>query len=94
MKNRELAKKIYNHLNEKGAGLGSVSVMLIESTLDEALAEEREQIINYIENEAEILIPVEELMHKSGRHLTKKEYGIVLIKHLATELREKFLKQN
>ena len=53
-----------------------------------------QQVINYIENEAEILIPAEELMHKSGRHLTKKEYGIVLLKHLTTELREKFLKQN
>lgn len=54
------------------------------------LAEVREQIINYIENEAEILIPVEELMHESGRHLTKKEYGLVLLKHLVIELREHF----
>lgn len=37
MKNREIAEKIYNHLNEKGAGLGNVSVMLIESILNKVL---------------------------------------------------------
>lgn len=54
------------------------------------LAEVREQIINYIENEAEIAMPVNELMHESGRHLTKKEYGHVLLKYLVIELREHF----
>jgi hypothetical protein len=54
------------------------------------LAEVREQIINYIENEAEIAMPVDELMHESGRHLTKKEYGHVLLKYLVIELREHF----
>lgn len=54
------------------------------------LAEAREQIINYIENEAEIAMPANELMHESGRHLTKKEYGEVLLKYLVIELREHF----
>ena len=54
------------------------------------LAEVREQIINYIENEAEIAMPVNELMHESGRHLSKKEYGHVLLKYLVIELREHF----
>lgn len=54
------------------------------------LAEVREQIINYIENEAEIAMPANELMHESGRHLTKKEYGHVLLKYLVIELREHF----
>lgn len=54
------------------------------------LAEVREQIISYIENEAEIAMPVNELMHESGRHLTKKEYGHVLLKYLVIELREHF----
>lgn len=32
--NRELATKIFDHLVEKGAGIGNVSIMLIESVLD------------------------------------------------------------
>lgn len=54
------------------------------------LAEVREQIIDYIENEAEIAIPIDELIHESGRSLTKKEYGQVLLKYLVKELREHF----
>lgn len=54
------------------------------------LAEVREQIINYIENDAEIAIPINELMREDGRHLTKKEYGHVLLKYLVIELREHF----
>ena len=54
------------------------------------LAEVREQIIDYIENEAEIAIPIDELTHESGRSLTKKEYGHVLLKYLVKELREHF----
>ncbi len=52
-----------------------------------------EKIIEYIEKESEILIPIKELFHESGRHLTPKEYGSVLIKHLVLELKEKFLNQ-
>lgn len=48
------------------------------------------EIINYIENEAEIAIPINELMHEEGRHLTKKEYGHVLLKFLVKELREHY----
>ena len=44
-------------------------------------------IVAYIENEAEIAMPVNELMHEDGRHLTKHEYGKVLIKYLVIELR-------
>ena len=54
------------------------------------LAEVREQIINYIENDAEIAMPINELMHEDGRHLTKKEYGHVLLKYLVIELREHY----
>lgn len=54
------------------------------------LAEVREQIIKYIENDAEIAMPINELMHEDGRHLTKKEYGHVLLKYLVIELREHF----
>lgn len=54
------------------------------------LAEVREQIISYIENDAEIAMPINELTHESGRSLTKKEYGHVLLKYLVKELREHF----
>lgn len=53
-----------------------------------------EKIIKYIEKEAEIKIPISELFHESGRNLTKKEYGFILIKHLVLELKEKFLNHN
>lgn len=35
--NRELATKIFNHLVEKGAELGNVSIVLIESVLNKEL---------------------------------------------------------
>ena len=54
------------------------------------LAEVREQIINYIENDAEIAMPINELMHEDGTNLTKKEYGHILLKYLVIELREHF----
>lgn len=49
-------------------------------------------IIDYIENDAEIAIPIERLIHKDGSSLTKKEYGKVLLEILCEELREKFTK--
>lgn len=48
-------------------------------------------LIDYIENEAEIAMPINELMHEEGRHLTKKEYGEVLLKYLVKELRARFI---
>ena len=50
---------------------------------------EAEKIIEHIEN-SEILIPIEELFHEDGSHITKKEYGLVLLKYLVIELKEKF----
>jgi hypothetical protein len=49
-----------------------------------------EVLISYIENDAEIAIPINELMNEDGTHLTKKEYGKVLLKYLCIELREHF----
>lgn len=53
-----------------------------------------EEIINYIENDAEIAIPIDEFFDAEGNHITKKEYGKVLLKYLVIELREKFLTEN
>lgn len=52
---------------------------------------EAKSIIEYIESDAEILMPVNELMNEDGTHLTKKEYGLVLLKYLVIELKEKFI---
>lgn len=50
-----------------------------------------EDVINYIKNDAEIAIPIERLMNEDGSHLTKRDYGLVLLDVLCEELREKFL---
>lgn len=47
-------------------------------------------LIDYIETEAEVLIPIEEMFNKDGTHITKNEYGKVVIKYLAKELREHY----
>lgn len=52
----------------------------------------REEIINYIENDAEIMIPIELLFNSDGSHITKTEYGKVVLEILCAELREHFLK--
>jgi hypothetical protein len=49
-----------------------------------------EDIINYIQNDAEIAMPIDELMHPDGTHLSKKQYGHVLLKYLVKELRERY----
>lgn len=46
------------------------------------------EIIDYIE-QAEIGMPIEELF-PNGKHITKREYGKVLIKYLVKDLRKKF----
>ena len=55
------------------------------------MRESVENIIKYIEEEAKISIPINELMHEDGRHITKKEFSHVLLKYLTKELKEKFL---
>ena len=49
-------------------------------------------IIDYIKNDAEILIPAERFFNENGNHLTKKQYGLVLLEFLCEELEEKFIK--
>ena len=47
-----------------------------------------ETITSYIEHDAEIAIPINDLMNEDGTHLTKKQYGTVLLKYLAIEIKE------
>lgn len=49
-----------------------------------------EDIIKYIENDAEIAIPINDFFNEDGSHITKKQYGHILLKYLCIELREKF----
>lgn len=37
MNNKILAEKIFDHLNSKGAGLGNISIVLIQNVLDKEL---------------------------------------------------------
>jgi len=46
-------------------------------------------VINYIENEAEIAIPINRLFDNDGNSITKKEYGKILLEYLVIELRSK-----
>lgn len=57
---------------------------------NEMLAEVREQIISYIENDAEIAIPIDRFFNEDGSHITKKQYGKILLEVLCQELREHF----
>lgn len=49
------------------------------------------KVIDYIEHDAEISIPIEKFFDALGNHITKKEYGLILLKHLVIELKQKFL---
>lgn len=49
-----------------------------------------EVLISYIENDAEIAIPIERFFNKDGNAITKKEYGKILLEILCVELREHF----
>ena len=53
-----------------------------------------EEIISYIENDAEIAIPVDMFFDENGCAITKKRYGQILIEILCNELREKFATPN
>ena len=50
-----------------------------------------EEVIQMI-MDAEILIPVEKLSDKKGNSITKKQYGIILLKELCKELKVKHKK--
>lgn len=44
-------------------------------------------LIDYIENDAEIAMPIDEMFNEDGAHITKKKYGHMLLKYLVKELR-------
>ena len=77
MKHESTANRIIEALTEEN----NLIIPNVSSSAD---------VIDYIENDAEIAIPIDELMHEDGRHLSKKEYGKVLLKYLVKELREHY----
>lgn len=48
-----------------------------------------QEIVEMIMN-AQIAIPIEKFFDKEGNHITKKEYGHVLLEELCEELKEKY----
>lgn len=60
------------------------------STCQQSNKQTAEKIIFYIEN-AELLIPIECFFNEKGEHISKQEYGQILIKRLCDQLRQKFL---
>ncbi len=46
-----------------------------------------EDIISYIENDSECLMPIDRMFNEDGSNITKKEYGHVLLEVLCEELR-------
>ena len=48
-----------------------------------------EEIIAYMEN-TDLPIPAEKFFNKDGSHITKRQYGAVVIETLIEELRENF----
>jgi len=51
-----------------------------------------EEIINYIKTDAEIAIPIGRYFNVNGGHITKNEYGKILLEVLCEELENKFLR--
>ena len=49
------------------------------------------KMIDYIKHDSEIMIPSERLMRINGEHITKKEYGLIMLEILCEELEQKFL---
>lgn len=46
-------------------------------------------VINYIESDCEIAIPIDRFFNEDGNSITKKEYGRILLEFLVVELRSK-----
>ncbi len=46
-----------------------------------------EDIISYIENDSECLMPIDRMFNEDGSHITKKKYGHILLEVLGKELR-------
>lgn len=43
-------------------------------------------------NSARIMIPIEDFFNEEGNHITKKEYGQLVLKYLCEELKENHAK--
>jgi len=91
----------YTFLREKNHTVPSETLELMKDSALKALEpvnvdlgdinESAKDVINYVEFDAAIAMPIDELMGEDGRRLTKKEYGKVLLKYLVIELKAHFL---
>ena len=67
-----------------------------KSTTDQTLKKMTtpEEIIDYIQNDSQCEIPMDRMFNEDGTHITKKQYGLVLLEVLCEELRDKFCKED
>lgn len=49
-----------------------------------------EDVVEYIKNDSEIAIPLSRLFNDDGSHITKKQYGLIVLEILCEELKNKF----
>lgn len=80
--------KIREVLKNNGIGNNAETHDKLTKDILSLLNYNNKEIINYIENEMEIEIPIEELIHEDGGPIGKKEYGKILLKYLIKELKK------
>jgi hypothetical protein len=69
---------------------GNMNLITLKAKLLHLFSVSNSALIDYAENEAEVLIPIEDMFNPDGTHITKNQYGKVVIKHLCNELREHY----
>jgi len=93
----ELRKKFINPFLDYSTGridIFDATSLCVEDcikAMQEHTKQNIEALINYIENDSEIAVPIESFFDENGYAITKKEYGKVLLKILCEELRNQFL---
>lgn len=50
-----------------------------------------EKVIDYIENDSEVAVPIDRFFNDDGTHITKQKYGRIVLEILVQELRDKFV---
>lgn len=88
LRSHKAKNKIGKHLDSKLEGLEEVEELINNLSLGGV---SNCALIDYIETDAEIAMPLEEMFNKDTKqHITKKEYGKMLLKYLVKELRKRY----
>lgn len=70
--------------------IGDSAQSQLPSPVSNGAVEFYRQVIEYIEKDAEIAIPVGRFFNEDSSHISKKEYGKILLEILCKELRDNF----